>query len=62
MVCAGLGIPPSQIVFVDDQSRNITGAKASGMLAVKFDINTPRACFNQALTLLGIPTLDESVA
>jgi hypothetical protein len=25
------------------------------MLAVKFDINTPRACFNQALTLLGIP-------
>jgi len=62
MVCAGLGLPPGQIVFVDDQTRNIAGAKAVGMLAVKFDINTPRACFNQALTLLGIPTLDESVA
>ena len=57
MVCAGLEIPPSKIVFVDDQPRNIAGAEAVGMPSVCFDLNTPLACFNQALTLLGVPAL-----
>lgn len=57
MVCAGLEIPPSKIVFVDDQPRNIAGAEAVGMPSVRFDLNTPLACFNQALTLLGVPAL-----
>ena len=57
MVCAGLEIPPSKIVFMDDQPRNIAGAEAVGMPSVRFDLNTPLACFNQALTLLGVPAL-----
>ena len=57
MVCAGLEISPSKFVFVDDQPRNIAGAEAVGMPSVRFDLNTPLACFNQALTLLGVPAL-----
>ncbi len=60
MVTAGLGLPPDQIVFVDDQARNIVGAEAVGMLTVHFDLNSPRTCFNQALALLGVPPLEES--
>lgn len=36
-----LGLPPEQVVFVDDQPRNIDGARAFGLHAVWFDVRDP---------------------
>jgi putative hydrolase of the HAD superfamily len=48
----GLGLPASTCVFVDDQFRNIRGAKAVGMQTVHFDVTQPGASYERALTLL----------
>ena len=51
--CANeLGVKPRHCVFVDDQERNVEGAKAVGMNAVHFDVRQPGKCFEQALSML----------
>lgn len=50
-----LGLGPGECVFVDDQTRNIAGAKAVGMRTVHFDVRSPASSYNQALTLLAHP-------
>ena len=51
--CANeLGVKPANCVFVDDQQRNVSGAQATGMHAVHFDVRKPGASFEQALSLL----------
>lgn len=55
---AELGVAASDCVFVDDQSRNIDGAKAVGMRTVHFDVMNPGASFAEAESLLG---LDERI-
>lgn len=53
--CANaLELAISECVFVDDQSRNVNGAIAAGMLAVQFDVRNPAASFAEALRLLGL--------
>jgi putative hydrolase of the HAD superfamily len=53
--CASaLGLSPSECVFVDDQPRNVDGARAAGMLAVQFDVRNPGASFTEALTHLHV--------
>ncbi|MEY1556697.1 HAD-IA family hydrolase [Yoonia sp. R2331] len=42
------------IVFVDDQPRNVTGAQDAGLKAVQFDVSRPKASFGQAARLLDI--------
>lgn len=49
-----LGLPPGDCVFVDDQPRNIDGARAVGLQAVAFDVRDPRGSFARALARLGI--------
>ncbi len=49
-----LGLRPEDCVFVDDQARNVDGARRAGMPAVHFDVMQPRASYDQALRLLGL--------
>ena len=51
--CAdALGMACEDCVFVDDQLRNIDGAKEVGMQTVHFDVQKPQQSFQQALSLL----------
>ncbi len=49
-----LGLAPGDCVFVDDQPRNIEGARAVGLQAVPFDVRHPSEGYARALALLGI--------
>lgn len=54
LVTDGLGVQPSDCVFVDDQLRNIDGARAAGMHVVHFDVQAPQRSYNEALRALGL--------
>jgi putative hydrolase of the HAD superfamily len=47
-----LGVAPDDCVFVDDQWRNIEGARRAGWRTVDFDVQSPSASYAQALALL----------
>jgi putative hydrolase of the HAD superfamily len=47
-----LDVEPRNCVFVDDQARNVQGAKDVGMIAVQFDVHKPGRSFQRALSLL----------
>ncbi len=49
-----LEVSAEDCVFVDDQLRNIKGARAVGMQTVHFNVQKPQASYQQALDLLGI--------
>lgn len=49
-----LGIAAGDAVFVDDQARNIAGAKKLGLQTVHFDVRNPGASYQSALNMLGI--------
>ncbi|WP_404405107.1 HAD-IA family hydrolase [Pelagibacterium halotolerans] len=49
-----LGLPLQACVFVDDQQRNVSGAKKAGMRAVHFDVLAPRQSYAEALTHFGL--------
>ncbi|WP_136657694.1 HAD-IA family hydrolase [Nitratireductor sp. XY-223] len=51
---AALQTAAENCVFVDDQARNIAGARAVGMKTVHFDVSKPAAGYAQALGLLDI--------
>ena len=48
-----LGLPAASCVFVDDQARNIAGARAVGLPCVHFDVAQPARSYDKALRLLG---------
>ena len=52
-VVDALGLPARDCVFVDDQARNVEGARRAGMQVVAFDVTAPEASYRQALRLLG---------
>jgi putative hydrolase of the HAD superfamily len=52
--CEALGLPPSEIVFVDDQARNVEGARRAGLVAVAFDVTRPAESFAEAERALGL--------
>jgi len=54
-----LGLPPTKCVFVDDQARNIVGAKKVGLQTVHFDVKEPLQSFNHAMKMLGLPKIAE---
>jgi len=54
MVSDGLGLPASACVFVDDQLRNVEGARRVGMPVVHFDVARPGDSYALAMTLLGL--------
>jgi putative hydrolase of the HAD superfamily len=53
-LATALGQPAQDCVFVDDQIRNVTGARRAGMRAVAFDVRQPARSFTEALALLRV--------
>lgn len=51
-VTDGLGMPASDCVFVDDQKKNLKGAKTVGMPFVHFDVTRPGESYAEALEKL----------
>jgi putative hydrolase of the HAD superfamily len=49
-----LDVAPEEIVFVDDQARNIAGAAAVGLRTVHLQVTDPAAAFAEAARLLGL--------
>jgi putative hydrolase of the HAD superfamily len=50
-----LGVQASDAVFVDDQLRNVLGARALGIPSVHFDVQRPALSYARALALLRVP-------
>lgn len=50
-----LQLPAANCVFVDDQARNVAGARAVGIASVHFDVRNPAASCAEAAALLGLP-------
>jgi len=49
-----LYLQPHEILFVDDQIRNIAGAVKVGLRTLHFDITQPEACFNYMEEVLNL--------
>jgi putative hydrolase of the HAD superfamily len=49
-----LGVAAADCVFVDDQLRNIVGAREVGMQVVHFDVTQPADSYAKALDLMGV--------
>jgi putative hydrolase of the HAD superfamily len=47
-----LGVRPELAVFVDDQKRNVDGARRCGLQVVQLDVCRPGAGFSEAMRLL----------
>jgi putative hydrolase of the HAD superfamily len=52
--CEALGLPAEDIVFVDDQPRNVEGARRAGLDALQFDVTSPGSSFAEAERRLGL--------
>lgn len=50
--CEALGLSPQNVVFIDDQPRNIEGARAAGLIAIQFDVADPARSFAEAAEAL----------
>ncbi len=50
--CEALGLTPENVVFVDDQPRNIEGARNAGLIAIQFDVADPAGSFAEAAEAL----------
>ena len=46
------GLNKNEIIFIDDQVRNVNGKKKIGLSAIHFDVTKPEQSFNSALKLL----------
>ncbi|WP_372611562.1 HAD-IA family hydrolase [Aquicoccus sp.] len=53
-VLDALALPAASCVFVDDQQRNIEGARDIGLQTVHFDVARPGSSYAEALRLLGL--------
>ncbi len=49
-----LGASPQRVLFVDDQLRNVEGARRLGIAAVHFDVAAADACFASVRRRLGL--------
>ena len=54
MAMAALDVPADEIVFVDDQPRNVSGAEAAGLRAIQFDVMNPAFSYRRAMAELGL--------
>lgn len=52
--CEALDLSPGDVVFVDDQPRNVAGASRAGLDAVLFDVTRPGPSFAEAERRLGL--------
>lgn len=51
---AQLGVAPAEALFVDDQPRNVEGARRVGLPVVLFDVLDPARSVHEAAALLGL--------
>ncbi len=49
-----LELDARQVLFIDDQQRNVEGGTAAGIRSLHLDITMPEACIAQARALLGV--------
>lgn len=49
-----LNLAPSKTVFIDDQLRNIQGARSHGLISVYFNVQNPAQSYNEALSYFGL--------
>jgi putative hydrolase of the HAD superfamily len=49
-----LELPARQVLFIDDQQRNVEGGAAAGIRSLQLDITMPAECVAQARALLGV--------
>ena len=49
-----LGLAAAECVFVDDQQRNVDGARQVGLTTVLFDVRNPQTSYDRALAELGL--------
>lgn len=49
-----LNVLPNEVLFVDDQLRNIFGAIKCGLKTLHFDITEPDACFDYVRSVMGL--------
>jgi len=54
LALAAIGSSAAQTVFVDDQPRNVAGARAMGITSVAFDVRNPAASFRKVGELLEV--------
>jgi len=54
----GLGTSAERVLFVDDQLRNVEGARRLGIETVHFDVAAPDACFASVRRQLGLEPVD----
>lgn len=54
-----LDVPAEAALFVDDQPRNVVGARAVGMPALFFDVTRPADTYREVVQLLGLHELDQ---
>lgn len=54
---AAFDAQPADVVFVDDQPRNIVGAEKAGLTSIEFDVAQPELSFRQAAQALDIAPL-----
>lgn len=54
LVLSQLNLPREACVFVDDQLKNIEGARAVGLPHVHFDVTRPAESYARALRMLGL--------
>jgi len=47
---------PPEVVFIDDQPRNVDGARDVGLIALHLDVRNPTRAFNEARDILGLPS------
>jgi putative hydrolase of the HAD superfamily len=58
--CEALGAEPENVVFVDDQKRNVEGARRAGLDAVWFDITRAAAMYAEVERRLGLSTAPQA--
>jgi putative hydrolase of the HAD superfamily len=49
-----LGLAADQVVFIDDQPRNVEGGRATGIRSLHLDVTKPGECLAEARALLGV--------
>jgi putative hydrolase of the HAD superfamily len=56
-----LGLRADQVIFIDDQPRNVEGGRAAGIRSLHLDVVKPGECIAEARVLLGIQASVESI-
>jgi len=49
-----MGLPASDIIFIDDNPTYVAGGQAVGLTSLLLDVNDPAAAFDEAARLLGL--------